>query len=139
MRIKYTTLKKIDLFSNISSKDLYYVSQITEEVEFLEGEIIFNEGDFGDYMLIIVKGKVRIHKGEKTITEMGEWGCFGEMAILDGEPRSADATATEDCILFKINQRDFSQVLSIQNNVMISIIKILTKRLRETSQQVYAS
>ena len=136
---KITTLKKIDLFSNISSKDLYYVSQITEEVEFLEGEIIFNEGDFGDYMLIIVKGKVRKHKGEKTITEMGEWGCVGEMALLDGESRSADATATEDCILFKINQRDFSQVLSIQNNVMINIIKILTKRLRETSQQVYAS
>jgi len=136
---KITTLKKVDLFSNISSKNLYHVSQITEEVEFLEGEIIFSEGDFGDYMLVIAKGKVRIHKGEKTIAEMGSGVCFGEMAILDGEPRSADATVIEDCILFKIKQRDFSQVLSIQNDVMMSIVKILTKRLRETTQKVYAN
>ena len=136
---KITTLKKVDLFSNISSKNLYHVSQITEEVEFLDGEIIFNEGDFGDHMLVIAKGKVRIHKGKKTIEEMGSGVCFGEMAILDGEPRSADATAIEDCILFKIKQRDFSQVLSIQNDVMMSIVKILTKRLRETTQKVYAN
>ena len=99
---RITTLKKIDLFSNIPSKILYHVSQITEEVEFLEGETIFTEGDFGDHMLVIAKGKVRIHKGEKTIVEMNDGACFGEMAILDGEPRSADATALEDCILFKI-------------------------------------
>ena len=80
-----------------------------------------------------------IHKGEKTIAEMGSGVCFGEMAILDGESRSADATAIEDCILFKIKQRDFSQVLSIQNDVMMSIVKILTKRLRETTQKVYAN
>jgi uncharacterized protein YjgD (DUF1641 family) len=136
---KITTLKKIDLFSNISSKVLYHVSQITEEVEFLEGETIFSEGDFGDHMLVIAKGKVRIHRGGKTIIEMGDGAFFGEMAILDGEPRSADTTAIEDCILFKINQRDFSQVLSTQNDVMIGIIKILTKRLRETTQKVYAN
>ena len=134
---KITTLKKIDLFSNISSKVLYHVSQITEEVEFLKGETIFSEGDFGDHMLVIAKGKVRIHRGGKTIVEIGDGAFFGEMAILDGEPRSADTTAIEDCILFKINQRDFSQVLSTQNDVMIGIIKILTKRLRETTQKVY--
>ena len=115
------------------------MSQITEEVESLEGETIFSEGDFGDHMLVIAKGKVRIHKGGKTIIEMGDGACFGEMAILDGEARSADATALEDCILFKINQRDFSQVLSTQNNVMVGIIKILTKRLRETTQKLYAN
>ncbi|MBC8311706.1 MAG: cyclic nucleotide-binding domain-containing protein [Candidatus Marinimicrobia bacterium] len=136
---KITTLKKIDLFSNIPNKILYHVSQITEEVEYLEGESIFSEGDFGDHMLVIAKGNVRIHKGEKTIIEMGNGACFGDMAILDGEPRSADATATEDCILFKINQRDFSQVLSTQNEVMIGIVKILTKRLRETTQKLYAN
>ena len=136
---KITTLKKIDLFSNIPSKILYHVSQITKEVEFLEGETIFNEGDFGDHMLVIAKGKVRIHRGNKTIVEMSDGACFGEMAILDGEPRSADAIATQDCILFKINQRDFSQVLSNQNEVMTGIIKILTQRLRETTQKLYAN
>tara|TARA_B110000438_G_scaffold296731_1_gene341883 strand:+ start:3 stop:2360 length:2358 start_codon:yes stop_codon:yes gene_type:complete len=136
---KITTLKKIDLFSNIPSKTLYHVSQITEEVEFFKGELIFSEGDFGDYMLVIAKGKVRIHKGETTIAEIGDGSCFGDMAILDGEPRSADATAIEDCILFKIKQRDFSQVLSNQNEVMTGIIKILTQRLRETTQKLYAN
>ena len=90
-------------------------------------------------MLVIAKGKVRIHKGGKTIVEMNEGACFGEMAFLDGEPRSADATALEDCILFKIKQRDFSQVLSNQTEVMKGIIQILTKRLRETTQKLYAN
>ncbi|MBT6870221.1 MAG: cyclic nucleotide-binding domain-containing protein, partial [Candidatus Marinimicrobia bacterium] len=78
-------------------------------------------------------------RGSKTIVEMSEGACFGEMAILDGEPRSADATANQDCILFKINQRDFSQILSNQNEVMTGIIKILTQRLRETTQKLYAN
>ena len=61
------------------------------------------------------------------------------MSILDGEPRSASATALEDSVLFKIKQRDFSQVLSNQNQVMKEIIKILTKRLRDTTEKLYTS
>ena len=136
---KITILKKVDLFSNIPSKILYHVSQITQEIEFLEGETIFNEGDFGDHMLVIAKGEVRIHRGDKTIVEMSNGDCFGDMAILDGEPRSADATAIQDCILFKINQGDFSQVLSTQNEVMTGIVKILTMRLRKTTQKLYSN
>ncbi len=136
---RITTLKKIDLFQSIPSKVLYHVSQITEEVEFMKDEVIFEDREFGDFMMVIAKGSVKIHKGEKTIVELGDGACFGEMAILDGEPRSATATALEDCILFKITQRDFSQVLSNQNEVMTGIIKILTKRLRETTQKLYAN
>ena len=76
---------------------------------------------------------------DKTIVEIDDGACFGEMAILDGEPRSADATALGDCILFKLKQRDFSQVLSNQTEVMKGIIQILTKRLRETTQKVYTN
>ncbi len=136
---RITTLKKIDLFQSIPSKVLYHVSQITEEVEFMKDEVIFEDGEFGDYMMVIAKGSVNIHKGEKSIVDLSNGACFGEMAILDGEPRSATATALEDCILFKITQRDFSQVLSNQNEVMTGIIKILTKRLRETTQKLYAN
>jgi hypothetical protein len=134
---KILTLKKIDLFGEIPNKVLYHVSQITEEVEYMIGESIFKDGDYGDYMLVIAKGNVKIHKDEKVITELGEGACFGEMAILDGEPRSADATALSDCIMFKISQRDFSQVLSSQQEIMNGIILTLTKRLRETTQKLY--
>ena len=136
---RITTLKKIDLFQSIPSKVLYHVSQITEELEFIKDEVIFEDGEYGDYMMVIAKGSVNIHKGEKTIAELSSGACFGEMAILDGEPRSATATALEDCILFKITQRDFSQVLTNQNEVMTGIIKILTKRLRETTQKLYSN
>ena len=133
---KIITLKKINLFKKIPNEVLYHISQIVEEVEYLKGELVFKEGEYGDFMLIIVKGSVNIYKNSKVISELNEGDSFGEMAILDGEPRSADVCAIKDCIMFKINKRDFYQVLSVNEEIINSIILTLTKRLRETTNKL---
>ena len=137
-------LNTIPIFIDLDADELKDVSESCTPRKYPKNSMIILEEEFGDIVFIIIQGTVKITRvndeGKEVILSLlGPGEIFGEMAILDGEPRSADATAIEDCILFKINQRDFSQVLSIQNGVMISIIKILTKRLRETTQKVYSN
>ncbi|MBI5495898.1 MAG: cyclic nucleotide-binding domain-containing protein [Deltaproteobacteria bacterium] len=127
---KVLFLKGVDLFSAIPGEDLSQIAQIADEVEMDSGETIFKEGDLGDSLYLIVSGKVRIHRGDKEIAVLGEKQVFGEMALLDSEPRSASVTATTDVSLLKITQEDFADILAEKGEIAQGIIKVLTRRLR---------
>ncbi|MBT4308343.1 MAG: cyclic nucleotide-binding domain-containing protein [Candidatus Marinimicrobia bacterium] len=135
---KTIILKSVDLFNSIPAENLSRVAQITEEVEYNANEPIFAEGDYGDSLFIVVNGKVKIHKGEQELAMLGKGTCLGEMALLDDEPRSADATVTEDSILFKIEQEGFYEVMGSQSDIMEGIIKLLTGRLRVANDKLMA-
>ena len=135
---KTIILKSVDLFKSIPAENLSRVAQITEEVRCDDGESIISEGEFGDSLFIVVYGNVKIHKGEKEITQMGEGSCIGDMALLDGEPRSADVTATEETTLFKIEQEGFYEVMGGHSDIMEAIIKNLSGRVRNMNEQLYS-
>ena len=134
---KTIILKSVDLFKSIPAENLSRVAQITEEVRCDDGESIISEGEFGDSLFIVVNGNVKIHKGEKEITQMGEGSCIGDMALLDGEPRSANVTATEETTLFKIEQEGFYEVMGGHSDIMEAIIKNLSGRVRNMNEQLY--
>ena len=136
---KTIILKSVDLFKSIPAENLSRVAQITEEVRCDDGESIITEGEFGDSLFIVVDGNVKIHKGEKEITRMGKGSCIGDMALLDGEPRSADVTATEDTTLFKIEQEGFYEVMGGHSDIMEAIIKNLSGRVRNMNEQLYSN
>ena len=133
---KTIILKSVDLFKSIPAENLSRVAQITEEVTYDANSPIFAEGDYGDSLFIVVDGNVRIHKGEQELAMLGKGTCLGEMALLDDEPRSADATVTEDSTLFKIEQEGFYEVMGSQNDIMEGIIKLLTGRLRVANEKL---
>ncbi len=132
----YSTLEKtifmkgVDLFRDISGEEVSHVAQIAEEREFGSEQIIFEEGDAGDSMFIIVDGAVRIHKGDKEIAVLHKGKFIGEMALLDQEPRSASVTTTEETTLLEINGEDFYDLMASRMEIMQGIVKILTQRLR---------
>ena len=68
---------------------------------------------------------------------MGEGSCIGDMALLDGEPRSADVTAVEETTLFKIEQEGFYEVMGSHGDIMEAIIKNLSGRVRNMNDQLY--
>lgn len=136
---KTIILKSVDLFKSIPAENLSRVAQITEEVRCNNGESIIAEGEFGDSLFIVVDGNVRIHKGDKEITQMGKGSCIGDMALLDGEPRSADVTATEETTLFKIEQEGFYEVMGGHSDIMEAIIKNLSGRVRNMNEQLYSN
>ena len=130
---KTILLKSVDLFKNIPGDVLTRIAQISEEIYHSDEKLMFSEGDYGDSMYIVVDGNVRIHKGEHHIVTLGKSTVLGEMALLDQEPRSADATAEAETTVLKIAQDGFYELMAGNSEIMQQIIKMLSGRIRETN------
>ena len=130
---KALILKSIDLFETNPSEELIRVAQIADEEQFETDSLLFEEGDYGDSMYIVANGKVRVHKGERTIVELEKGACVGEMALLDQEPRSADVTVNADTTLLKITQDGFYELMGSNMEIMHGIVKLITNRLRQAT------
>jgi CRP-like cAMP-binding protein len=112
-----------------------------ESKEFIKGEIIFREGDLGDVMYILQEGvvdlKKKVEKGEvvlKTINRSSEF--FGEMALIDGRPRSASAVAAAPSKAFVIYRQSFEKMILNNGKFALKIIKILSERIRNSNYQL---
>jgi len=127
---KIIFLKGVELFSQLSGEKLAQVAQIAKEVEHDKGKKIFAEGDPGNSLFLIVNGAVDVVKGGKTIVSLGERECFGEMAILDSEPRSATIVAQKDVVLLEISREDFYDLMADEHEISQGIMKVLVRRLR---------
>jgi CRP/FNR family cyclic AMP-dependent transcriptional regulator len=127
---KVLFLKSIDLFSQIPGEDLAQIALISTEETRDTNEEIFAEGESGDALYLVLDGKVRVHREDRVIAELGERECFGEMAILDAAPRSATVTALADTNLLKISREDFQEIMSEKPEIANGIIKVLSRRLR---------
>lgn len=134
---KVLFLKSIDLFSQIPGEDLSQIAQITDEVQFEGGDEIFRQGDSGQSLFFIIEGQVRIHADgvAEDLAVLSERAVFGEMALLDSEPRSASATALTDVVCLKIERDDFNEILAEKAEIAQGIIKVLTRRLRNTNDR----
>ena len=132
-------LKSVDLFKNISGDILNQIAQISTEINYDTGHNIFSEGENGDSMFLIMSGKVNIIQNGKTITELKDRQCIGEMAILDNEPRSADAVTSTETILLKIEQNGFYELMASNKDIMQEIVQMLIRRLRNMNKQLTES
>jgi CRP/FNR family cyclic AMP-dependent transcriptional regulator len=109
------------------------------EKKLADGEVLFREGERGDVMYLIREGKIKITKGrddeEKVLAVLKEGDFFGEMAIIDGSPRSASAIAATPASLLVIDKETFKS--KIRENPLIEyVLETLTKRLRTTDEQI---
>jgi len=133
---KVIILKTVDMFSQTPDDVLADVAGLLEEVDADEGEEIFQQGDLGDSMYVIVDGKVSVHDGERLLNYLGERNVFGEMALLDPEPRMASVTAVEPTRLFRLEQTPFYELISQRPEVATGIIRVLTGHLRNRVRDI---
>lgn len=133
---KTILLKSVGLFKEISAEDLSYIAGIAEEAEAAAGTPIFKEGDYGDCLYIVIGGSVRIHRGERELAVLGRMQSLGEMAVLDGSPRSATATALEDTTMIKVDRERFLDVMRSSPEIMQGIIRLLLGRLRAANEKI---
>lgn len=127
---KIIALKTTGIFTDMPDSVLAEVAELCEEVQFRAGEMIFQKGEIGRSLYVIATGRVRVHDGDQTLEYLTEGHVFGEMALLDPEPRSASTTASEDTQLLRLDQEPFFELLEDQREVARGIIKMLTRRLR---------
>jgi CRP-like cAMP-binding protein len=129
-------LKSVGMFAEAPPDILSRAAGLLEEEAFKAGETIFAKGDPGSCMYIIAAGKVQVHDGELTLNYLGKRDVFGEMAVLDPEPRSASATAVEDTRLLRLEQESLYELMAGQTEVVRGIVRILSQRLRARTQDM---
>lgn len=133
---KVLLLKSLSIFSETPETILAEIAHLTKEEIVKEGEVIFNEGEPGSCMYIIYSGKIEIKKGNQLLAEMDEKDFFGELSLLDTESRSASAVAKTECLLLRIDQDPFYELMELQPEVVRGVIRILCKRIRAVNQKL---
>ncbi len=123
-------LKGADIFKELSAEYLLHLAKASAELQFLKGDIICEDGDTDRSMYIVVDGTVSIEKNNKQVALLEKGACIGEMALLDGEPRSATAKAETETNCLKIEYSDFYDVMSENVAIAKGVFKVLTARLR---------
>ena len=98
------------------------------------GEVIFAEGDRGDAMFVVRTGEVTIERGGRVMETLSGGGVFGEMALIDGSPRSATVRAKTDCEVAPINEKTFLFLLHETPFFAIAVMRTLADRLRRMDE-----
>ena len=123
-------LRSSEIFENTPESDLVELAAIVEEIYLNAGDLLFAKGDAGNSMYFIYSGSIQIHDGNHTLAVLGENQIVGELSILDSESRSATATIEEDCILLKLEQEAFYDIMLNNADILKGILKTLCKRIR---------
>lgn len=131
---KVLRLRGVDLFLALTAEDLVEIAEIAEEVDFGAGEMIIREGEVGVDLYVVVDGAVRVFRGEHQLAVLGLDSVFGEIAILDSEPRTASVAADTDVSLLRIHQQDFVDILRSRPQIANAVIRVLCERLRNENR-----
>ncbi len=126
-------LKTVQMFAASREDLIAEIASILEEVECKKDAVVLTKGDAGDSMYIVVSGGVRVFDGDRTLSRLGPKEIFGELALLDPEPRSASVAATEDTLLFRLDSDTFSQLMAGNLEIVRGVLHVLCERLRRTS------
>jgi CRP-like cAMP-binding protein len=138
---KLSVLRKHQIFSDLDSEALDQLCRYAKHTVLKRGATIFSKGDPGNSLYAVISGTVKISisspDGRNAILNLvGPGEVFGDMAVLDGQPRSADATANTNCEIYVIDRRDFLPFVRSQPALSMKFIELLCERLRRTSDQV---
>ncbi|MGE4294146.1 MAG: Crp/Fnr family transcriptional regulator [Campylobacterales bacterium] len=127
---KVLILKSAPMFSEIAEDQLAALARVTREIEAAPQEPIITEGETGESMYIIAEGAVQISAQGRVLAVLGPKEVFGELAVLDPEPRSATAIALENCLLYEISESALYELMAEAPQIARGIIRVLCRRLR---------
>jgi CRP/FNR family transcriptional regulator, cyclic AMP receptor protein len=133
------TLRQVPLFESLDNATARELCELIETLDCPARQVLFHAGDVGDAMYVIERGKVRIcvqakDGHEVTLATLGRGDFFGEMALLDGERRSADAVVAEDARLALLSREHFLSFMRSSPDVALEMLTALANRLRHTDE-----
>lgn len=131
-------LQRTALFAATPANVLSSIAPIMKEVSFHDGELLFAKGDLGTSLFVVQAGEVRVFVGMQQLATFHPGDFFGELALLDAEPRSASAAAQGPVVAFRIDQEDFYDVMEERSEVLRNILRVLCQRLRRQNEKSVA-
>lgn len=127
-------VSKVSLFSELSQKDLKSIAKSGTERRFSVGDTIVKEGDTGVGFYLILEGTVEVRKKRKVLSTLMAGDFFGEMGLIDDQPRSADVVAVTPTVTFCLSPWTFGGIIKGNPNVAVGMMKALVGRLRATNR-----
>ena len=134
-------LRTVPIFADVGEADLEKLATLATRKRYPKDGVVFFENEAGDTLFMIAEGRVKVtilgdDGREIILSVLGPGEFFGDMALLDNEPRSATTIAAEDSELLSLSRADFQGVLDHNPGIMSSLIKVLTSRLRHANHQI---
>ncbi|MDD2904471.1 MAG: cyclic nucleotide-binding domain-containing protein [Syntrophales bacterium] len=153
MTLQYEFFKKISLFQDLEENEIQQVVDRTTPRDFPAGAVILREGETGDSLFVMCQGEVEITKAltlvldedtprEKVMIRLRalDGVCFGEMALLENEARSATVTALSDCSLLELSRQEFLDLVrenpEMGLKLVLNLAQLLSRHLRKSNQDV---
>jgi len=124
-------LKAVPLFAHCDSKQMDFIATQVEEMDFPAGRVLCTEGTYGGDFFILESGAADVTRGGGRIATMRPGDFFGEIALVDGGKRTATVTTTAPSRCFVLGARQFQNVLHQNVEIIHSVLKALTTRVRE--------
>jgi len=127
--------RNVALFQGLSGEDIAKIFARGMTIRVQKGETIFYKGTTGSQMYIVLTGSIDVSDGRKTIATLRSGDTFGEMALINSEPRSASVVAAEDAHLFVLSETTFQHLLTkrVAIQILLNIVRTLSHRLREAN------
>ncbi len=136
--IGVTVLEKLPLFAGLSPRELGRIARLVGEVEVPAGARLAGMGETGRELFIILDGQARVTTKKGQSVRLGPGDFFGEMSLIDGEPRSASVEAGTPMRLVTLGYREFWRLLDEELTIVRKIMRTLSRRLRQAEKSVSA-
>jgi CRP-like cAMP-binding protein len=133
---KVEQLKNVGLFHGLSKKNLETIARSVDEVRMLSGHTIARQGRLGREVFIMINGVARVERDGRLIARLNAGDTFGEMSLIDGEPRSATVVAETDIDLLVVDSRAFLALLDTVPGLSRKLLATLSTRLRTADIQL---
>jgi CRP-like cAMP-binding protein len=136
---RITQLRGLKFFARLNPRELRVINSLLHDRAYLKDEVVFDAGEEGQALYVVLSGKVLIcRQGEPVtgrIAELSPGALFGELALLDGAPRVAQARASEDCVLAALSRSDFNRLIETHGAIAS---KIALELARDLGQKLIA-
>lgn len=130
---RVAALHRVDLFAGVPGRVLAAVAEATTEVRASPGDVLIQEGAVEAHLYAVVHGRVRVHRGDQTLVELGPGNTVGELAALVPQPRTASVTALEPTLALRLDEAVLNDLLADWPELANGVITALVARLRATA------
>jgi CRP-like cAMP-binding protein len=127
---KLDLLQRIPLFSGFDRRRMERLGMLADEVDVPAGKVLMRQGESGSDMMVVVRGSVAVERDGNRLNTLGPGDFFGEIALVDGGPRTATVTAAEPTTLLVISHRDFHSMMDEFPEVASQVMNALANRVR---------
>jgi len=128
-------LQRVPIFAGVEPDELEHLASSTEEIDAPAGTELTHEGRYEGYVFVVISGTVAIERGGRTVDTIGPGDFFGEIAAVDGGPRTATARTIDDSRLLTMTHEHFYEVLETSPELQAAVMAAMEERLRRIDSE----